>query len=115
LSATGFPSGVRGTPVEIVESSSPLVIHQKELLQDSGGSGKFRGGLGQVISFGTRSDKPFRFPTMFDREKNPANGLAGGNPGAKAVTLLNNNSILKSKRLYHLNREIGRASCRERI
>lgn len=105
LSATGFPSGVRGTPVEIVESSSPLVIHQKELLQDSGGSGKFRGGLGQVISFGTRSDKPFRFPTMFDREKNPANGLAGGNPGAKAETLLNNDSILKSKRLYHLNPE----------
>src|SRR5699024_12135407 len=98
----------------------------KELLQDSGGSGKFRGGLGQVISFGTRSDKPFRFPTMFDREKNPANGLAGGNPVAKAETLLNNDSILKYKRLYHLNPEdiitmklpggeIGRASCRERV
>src|SRR5699024_12802163 len=69
------------------------------------GSGKFRGGLGQVISVGTRSDKPFRFPTMFDREKNPANGLAGGNPGAKAETLLNNDSIIKSKRLYHLNPE----------
>src|SRR5699024_2185485 len=84
LSATGFPSGVRGTPVEIVESSSPLVIHQKELLQDSGGSGKFRGGFGQVISFGTRAHEPLRFTTSFGSDKNPANGLARGNPGAEA-------------------------------
>lgn len=102
LSATGFPSGVHGTPVEIVESSSPLVIYQKELLQDSGGSGRYRGGLGQIVSFGIRSNRPFRFPTMFDRENYPANGLAGGKPGSKAETLLNDKITLESKRMYSL-------------
>lgn len=105
LSATGFPSGVHGTPVEIVENSSPLVIYQKELLQDSGGDGRYRGGLGQIISFGVRTNKPFRFPTMFDREHYPANGLAGGEPGSNAKTLLNDKIPLESKRLYTLEPE----------
>lgn len=105
LSATGFPSGVHGTPVEIVESSSPLVIHEKELYQDSGGSGRYRGGLGQIIRFGVRTNKPFRFPTMFDRENHPANGLAGGKPGSKAETLLNDQTPMEPKCLYTLKPE----------
>ncbi|MEO9177301.1 MAG: hydantoinase B/oxoprolinase family protein, partial [Gaiellales bacterium] len=47
LSATGFPSGVAGMPAEVVESLSPLVFRRRELLCDSGGAGRFRGGLGQ--------------------------------------------------------------------
>ena len=47
LSATAFPSGIQGVPVELVESVSPLFLECRELIQDSGGAGKFRGGLGQ--------------------------------------------------------------------
>src|SRR5262249_32856883 len=47
LSATSFPSAVRGTPVEIVESGTPLVFWTRELRPGSGGAGATRGGLGQ--------------------------------------------------------------------
>ncbi|QQK77749.1 hydantoinase B/oxoprolinase family protein [Salicibibacter cibarius] len=105
LSATGFPSGVRGTPVEIIESNSPLVIFQKELRPDSGGSGKYRGGLGQIIRFGVRTHQPWHFPTMFDCMNYPPRGLAGGKPGAKAEVLLNDKTYLGSKRLYTFDPE----------
>ncbi|AXF56748.1 hydantoinase B/oxoprolinase family protein [Salicibibacter kimchii] len=105
LSATGFPSGVRGTPVEIIESNSPLVIYQKELRPDSGGSGQYRGGLGQIIRFGVRTHQQWHFPTMFDCMNYPPRGLAGGKPGAKAEVLLNDQTYLESKRLYTFDPE----------
>src|SRR2546425_1903916 len=48
LSATAFPSGVLGTPVEVVETLAPLLVERKELRDGSGGDGRFRGGLGQA-------------------------------------------------------------------
>ena len=38
LSATAFPSGVKGTPVEINETLCPLIFHKKEFRPGSGGS-----------------------------------------------------------------------------
>ena len=50
LSATAFPSGVRGTPVEINESVAPLIFWRKEFRTDSGGAGKRRGTGGGVFA-----------------------------------------------------------------
>ncbi|MDH3306494.1 MAG: hydantoinase B/oxoprolinase family protein, partial [Acidimicrobiia bacterium] len=47
VSTMGFPTGVRATPTEIIEVEAPLVQHHRELRIDSGGAGRFRGGLGQ--------------------------------------------------------------------
>ena len=47
-----------GTPVEVVESLAPLLIERKALRDGSGGDGRHRGGLGQVIAFRVRSDEP---------------------------------------------------------
>src|SRR6185437_2869086 len=49
LSATAFPSGVRTIPVEATESVAPVVFHRREFREGSGGPGRFRGGLGQII------------------------------------------------------------------
>jgi N-methylhydantoinase B len=49
LSATAYPSGVRGTPVEIAESQTPLIFWKKELRPGSGGAGRTQGGHGQII------------------------------------------------------------------
>ena len=49
ISATAFPSGIRGVPAEIIENVSPLFMRKRELIQDSGGAGKYRGGLGQEM------------------------------------------------------------------
>jgi len=82
LSATAFPSVVRGTPVEIVEEATPLVFWRRQLREGSGGAGKFRGGLGQAMEIGTRDGHPFTLYAAFDRIEHPARGRAGGQSGA---------------------------------
>jgi len=49
LSTTAFPSGVWGSQIETTEAVAPVVFMRRELRPDSGGAGKFRGGLGQHI------------------------------------------------------------------
>jgi N-methylhydantoinase B len=97
LSAAIFPSGIRGTPVEIVESASPLVITRKELRCDSGGPGTYRGGLGQEVHLRVRSEAPLIFTAMFDRTKFPARGLHGGGSGAPGEVQLDDGTRLAPK------------------
>ena len=81
LSATAFPSGVRNTPVEINEAIAPIVVWKKEYREDSGGVGRYRGGLGQVMEIENREGAPFVISSMFDRVKYPARGRRGGGAG----------------------------------
>lgn len=89
LSATAFPSGVLGTPVEVIESLSPLLVEKKELRPDSGGQGKYRGGLGQTIAFRVRTRDPFVCSILCDRTRFPAHGFFGGQPGAPGEVWIN--------------------------
>ena len=82
LSATPFPSGVRNVPVEATEAITPLVVWRKELRPDSGGAGRQRGGLGQIMEVGSREDAAFGLFASFERVKFPARGRSGGGPGA---------------------------------
>ncbi|MQA86147.1 MAG: hydantoinase B/oxoprolinase family protein [Streptosporangiales bacterium] len=100
LSATMFPSGARGTPVEIVEASSPLLFLRKELRADSGGAGQYRGGCGQVISFRARTGLPWRLPTMYGRTAFPAQGLRGGAAGARGSATRNDTETLEPMNSY---------------
>ena len=81
LSAVAYPSGIAGFPAEVIEASSPVVMHKRELRQDSGGPGQWRGGLSQVMEFSVRTGKPFYLQSFYERTKYPAPGLAGGKPG----------------------------------
>ena len=89
LSATAFPSGIVSTPVEVIETISPLFVEKKELRPDTGGAGKYRGGLGQTIRFRVRTREPFRCSTMGDRTVVPAQGFFGGEPGASGGVSFN--------------------------
>ena len=84
LSATAFPSGVLGTPVEVIENLSPLVIEKKELREGSGGAGRYRGGLGQTIAFRVQSREPVVCSILGDRTRHPARGFRGGAPAPSA-------------------------------
>jgi len=89
LSATAYPSGVRGTPVEINETVAPLIFHRKELRTDSGGPGAMRGGLGQVIEVSSAINADMEILAAFDRVQHPPRGRLGGvNGEAGSVTLL---------------------------
>lgn len=81
LSATAYPSGIAGVPVEIIETLSPIVMHRRELRTDSGGPGKSRGGLGQRMTLTVRGDEPYLFSGLYERIREPAPGLMGGHPG----------------------------------
>ncbi|MGL4322825.1 MAG: hydantoinase B/oxoprolinase family protein [Beijerinckiaceae bacterium] len=85
LSATAFPSGVKGTPVEIAEQITPLLFWKKELRADSGGAGATRGGLGQIIEIESAIGKPFDILAAFDRVTFPPRGRDGGHNGASGV------------------------------
>lgn len=89
LSATAFPSGVLGTPAEVIESLSPLVIENKSLRESSGGDGRYRGGLGQVIRFRVRTKEPYVCSVLCDRTRVPARGFFDGLPGARGEVLIN--------------------------
>jgi N-methylhydantoinase B len=89
LSATAFPSGVLGTPVEVIESLAPLLIERKALRDSSGGDGRYRGGLGQVIAFRVLSEAPATCSVLCDRTRLPAQGFFGGEPGARGQVLIN--------------------------
>ena len=99
LTATGFPSGVRGMPVEASEQISPVVIWRKEFRPDSGGAGTRRGGLGQIMEFGIPDGTPFAVLAMFDRVDNPAKGREGGGAGAAGRVGLASGETLRAKGL----------------
>ncbi|MEK7438531.1 MAG: hydantoinase B/oxoprolinase family protein [Pseudomonadota bacterium] len=97
LSATAYPSGIAGVPVEIIEALAPLFIRRRELRCDSGGPGCFRGGLGQVMEIEVLTDKPYLFSGLYERTRYAAPGLQGGMPGAVGVISTNNGTMLKPK------------------
>ena len=81
LSATAYPSGVRGTPVEINEAVAPLLFLKKEYNPGSGGKGKYNGGLGQLIEIKSAIDEDMDLLASFDRIKYPARGRLNGSNG----------------------------------
>ena len=97
LSTTAFPSGVRNTPTEINETVAPIIVWQKEYRPDSGGAGRYRGGLGQVIEIGHLRDAPFVISKMFDRMDNPARGRQGGRAGQRGGVEIRGGASLPGK------------------
>lgn len=94
LSCTAFPSGVRNTPIEVNETSAPIIMWRKEYATDSGGVGKFRGGAGQVMEFGHSEGEAFTVSKMFDRINHPARGRQGGGPGGRGAVSLASGKVL---------------------
>jgi N-methylhydantoinase B/oxoprolinase/acetone carboxylase alpha subunit len=89
-----FPANGANTPIEIFESDTPLIVERRELLTDSAGPGKMKGGLGQREVFRIPDDKyaplpPVNLGIQAGRHIRPPMGLFGGKPGAKAQFLVN--------------------------
>jgi N-methylhydantoinase B len=95
-------------PVEALEMDVPIRVRKTELSTGSGGSGKFRGGLGLIreyeILYGT-----VVFTHRGERHIHPARGLMGGESGGKAYSKIKRRDgkeiVIKSKTVETL--EIG--------
>jgi N-methylhydantoinase B len=88
---------VRGTPVEINESVSPVVFWRKELRPGSGGHGRHRGGLGQVIEIESAIGEDFELLASFDRIIHPPRGRYGGHDGDRGGVRLASGAVLNGK------------------
>lgn len=97
LSATSYPSGVAGVPVEIIEALTPLVVRRRALRPDSGGAGESRGGLGQVMEVEVRTSRPYLFSGLYERCIHPAPGLFGGGAGAVGAVTASNGAQVRPK------------------
>jgi N-methylhydantoinase B len=86
-------------PVEVIEREYPLRIEEYGFLPDSGGPGRFRGGLALVRRY-RFLEQLGTFQIRADRSRFAAYGLAGGKPGSPSRNVLNpgpNEQILPPK------------------
>jgi N-methylhydantoinase B/oxoprolinase/acetone carboxylase alpha subunit len=83
LTTTGFPTGVRATPTEILETLTPLVQQRRELREDSAGAGHYRGGLGQNVEVRRCGSGTWSVNANIDRVDHPAPGACGGSSGSR--------------------------------
>jgi N-methylhydantoinase B len=97
LDVTAFPSGVRTIPVEATESVAPVIFRRREFREGSGGVGRFRGGLGQIIELGGADGAPVAMLCNFERINNPARGRDGGGMGAPGGVSLISGKPVRSK------------------
>ncbi|GAB2530281.1 hydantoinase B/oxoprolinase family protein [Paramicrobacterium agarici] len=74
-------------PVESLETEYPLMVEAYEMIEDSGGMGEFRGGLGIRRRLRVEADD-IHFWLDTSRQKSQPWGLFGGGSGASAACVL---------------------------
>ena len=82
---------------EVTEHVGPITIWRKELREGSGGAGRQRGGLGQVIEISANPGHRIYINAMFDRCQHPALGRDGGGAGAAGEVMLDDGGEMQSK------------------
>ena len=88
-STTPGPSNMACVPTEIWESRTGITVESKRLRPDSGGAGRFRGGLGQEVVLRNDTGHLLTVFSMANRTDFAASGLHGGQPGALRLHRLN--------------------------
>jgi N-methylhydantoinase B len=93
LAATPYPNNTGGASIETVELNTSLRYLRKALVPDSGGPGRFRGGLGTEIAVTWDGEGTVELSILGDRVIHPARGVLGGRPGMPALVELNDTSL----------------------
>lgn len=89
LSCTPFPSNTGAAPVEVMERETDLIVLEKSLEANSGGAGRYRGGLGMRLRIENPLSESVRLSIRMDRMDNGADGINGGAKGGCSDLLLN--------------------------
>jgi N-methylhydantoinase B len=75
-------SNLHSTPIEVLESEFPCRITRFDVVPDSGGAGRWRGGLAIQREYELLEDAVVI--RRFNKTRFPSTGLAGGKDGARA-------------------------------
>jgi N-methylhydantoinase B len=90
-----FPHNSAVTATEIMEIQAPLLTTRKELLPDSAGAGRRRGGIGQVMGFRNIGTESMTARVRPDKMFCAPPGLDGGNPGKVGEVRMNGEVITR--------------------
>lgn len=91
---TNPSQNLSNTPVETMEAQHPVRIEEYALVPDSGGAGKWRGGLGIARSYRLLGDEA-QLQLRADRAKFQPYGLSGGEPGRSTRNFLERNGEME--------------------
>ena len=80
-------ASISNIPIEVAETDWPIFIERYGLVADSGGAGKYRGGLAVERAWRTLVGDT-QLQVRSDRQRHRPYGLAGGLPGAASRNLL---------------------------
>jgi 5-oxoprolinase (ATP-hydrolysing) len=104
-SALLFPTSAANTSVEMFETRTPLIVERKELIPDSGGAGRYRGGLGQRVQV-RKMDDDGNHALMGIHPQGmlvDIPGLFGGRPGRRTgVRLEEDGTVVENEDLGSL-------------
>jgi N-methylhydantoinase B/oxoprolinase/acetone carboxylase alpha subunit len=99
LAAVSFPYNVRNVSIEWSETETPVLFVRRELIADSGGGGRWRGGLGEELALMVEPTAdvapgvPLVLSGSAGRTRYPAQGVAGGRPGSLGWIAVNDKPI----------------------
>lgn len=85
--AANLAANQSNQPVELIEADHPVEILRYGLVPNSGGPGRYRGGLAIQREYRLTADDAV-FTIRSDRRAHPPYGLAGGHCGTPSYTLL---------------------------
>jgi N-methylhydantoinase B len=80
---SALASNISNTPVELIESESPLLVEEYGLVKDSEGAGQFRGGLAVTRTWRLLGVDEAQLLVRSDRLKFAPYGLKGGQTGTR--------------------------------
>ncbi|MGO4834879.1 hydantoinase B/oxoprolinase family protein, partial [Rhizobiaceae sp. 2RAB30] len=76
-------------PLETIEAEAAVLVRRYDCRTDSGGAGRWRGGVGQVLSFEITADGCTLFARGMDRSRFMPWGYGGGSAAAALKVMLN--------------------------
>lgn len=88
-----YMTNTKNTPVEVIESSYPLLCMEYCLRKNSGGNGEWKGGEGIIKHY--QALEPCTFSIISDRRRISPKGIKGGNDGAYGKNIVIKNGKRK--------------------
>ncbi|MFN4145202.1 MAG: hydantoinase B/oxoprolinase family protein [Runella sp.] len=82
INVLSFPTNVANVPIEVLERDAPILVTEKSLRPNTGGAGKYRGGLGQTFAFKMVGKEPINFSILTEKIKTVPHGICGGENGS---------------------------------
>jgi N-methylhydantoinase B len=82
-----FPSNTQNLGVEALEQLTPVLVRAREIVPDSGGAGRFRGGNG--VRFAVEARSRTTYSLAINRVAHAPRGILGGGDGRAGAASIN--------------------------